>query len=166
MGVALTGSTPRFPLAPIPTLVPQAKPAGLGLGPPTPPLTTSPEISSTEVIEANQPQPVGGYDGAKRPTVSRFSDPTPYPPCTAADAPTDTVPQPVTSLPINSTISSLPAHDPLSLLPSESPGRDEDTDMFEVGRFVSIVYPKRRWKGFTNNVGTQPPPQQAPECLP
>ncbi len=164
MGATLTGSTPRFPLAPIPTLVPQAKPSILAA--PTSPLISSVETPATEVIEVNIAQPVGGDDRVRRPTVSRFSDRTPYPTCTATDARTETVTLLVRSLPLNFRISTLPAQDTDSIQPSESPGRDEDTDMFEVGRFASIVYPQRRWKGFTNYVGTQvptPPPQQPSE---
>lgn len=166
MGATLTGSPPRFPLAPIPTLVPQAKPSVPAPGPPISPSIPSVERPSTEGNEANLPQPVGGDDRVRRPTVSRFSDPTSYPTCTATDARTETVTLLVRSLPLNFRISTLPAQDPDSIQPSESPGRDEDTDMFEVGRFASIVYPQRRWKGFTNYVGTQiptPPPQQPSE---
>ena len=151
MGATLTGSTPRFPLAPI---HPQAKPSVPTLKPPVSPSIPSVERPSTEGNEANLPQPVGGDDRVRRPTVSRFSDPTSYPTCTATDARTQSVTLLVRSLPLNFRISILPAQDPDSIQPSESPGRDEDTDMFEVGCFA------RRWKGFTNYVGTQLPTQQ------
>ena len=152
MGVVLTGSAPRFPLAPIPTLVPQAKPSTVGLEPPTPSLMTTLDGNpTTEVIDANICHSVGGIDGTNGPTISHFSGPTPYP------SHTNTVPHSVASLPVNSTISSLPVQDSFSLRPSENRGRDETTDMFEVGRFASIVYPKRRWKGFASYGGTQRP---------
>lgn len=161
MGVALTGSMPRFPPAPIPTLVPQTKPSVPGLPPPTTPPTTPLEIPSPNV-----PQLVGGDHERKRPTTSCASNPTPYPPNTGPNPAIGMAPQATTNLPLNSAISSLPAKDPSTLPRSESPGRDEATDMFEVGRFASIVYPQRRWKGFTNYVATQPPPQQAPVSIP
>ena len=157
MGVALIGTTPRFPPASIPTLVPQAKPSIQSLGPLTPPLIAPLEIPPTEVIELDVPQSVGSSGGAKDPAPSRIPDPTPYPPYPATNSPTVTATQPVTSQSSNFTISSLPVQDPFSLPPSDRPGRDEVTDMFEVGRFASIVYPKRRWKGFAKYVGTQQP---------
>lgn len=158
MGVALTGSTPRFPLAPIPTLVPQAKSPVLGVEPSTTPLITSLQLPPTEGVEPDVHRQVGGGE-INSPTFSRFPDRTPYPLYTASDATTDMVPRPITSVPLNSTISSLPAQDPLPIPPTESLDRDESTAMLEVGRFASIVYPQRRWKGFTNEVGTQQPPR-------
>ncbi len=158
MGVVLTGSEPRFPPASIPTLVPQAEstapsPASISF------LNEAPDtVFESDMLRAN------GLDGKSSQISSGFTYQEHRPPHTTAEAISEPPPSSMLSSSAQSVQRTNPSQpfdpavfsttltiveDSLFLPPTNQAGRNEVTDMLEVGRFATIVYPKRLWKGFT-----------------
>ncbi len=148
MGVALTGSQPRFPPAPITAHVPRATSTDPN------PLTLSPVSSIKEffddVLDVDLPRPSPRHGEGHKPF-----DPTNQPSQLVHPTNKESLEQQVSSQPSQPLTVYTSFEDPFTMPSTNRARRDKATAMFEVGRFALIVYPKLRWRSFPTNGSKQ-----------
>lgn len=157
MGVVLAGSEPCFPSAPIPTLVPD-KHTSVMRGPNATPTSVAGSPCDT-VFDTGRlhDDGEGGATGQLSSGLA-YLQLKPYNIATNSivPPPEETVENQRPSKPFDPSVYSRTlefAEATLSLPHAAPVGRNEVMDMLEVGRFVTIVYPRRRWAGFTSYGG-------------